>query len=192
VPTWRQRLDAALSPAAKGALGIVVGVVLIVWPSPAVRTVGVVVGLGLVAHAALVVSDRLRHRGGERSWWLVEAVVEAGVGVLLLGWPGISQVALLYVVGVTAVVLGVLEAVSLEGEGHTTRERWLGGVAAAVAFIFGIAMIGAAPRGANTVITLLGLYFLALGVLRLVQAVPHSRLRDARELPPSPDLPSTG
>src|SRR5262249_8631749 len=191
VPSWRQRLDAALSPAAKGVLGITVGVVLLVWPSPALRTVGIVVGIGLLAHAALVVSDRLRHGGGERSWWLLEAVVEAGVGVLLLGWPGISQVGLLYVVGVTAVALGALEATSLAGDAHTTRERWLGGVAAAVAFILGIAMLGAAHRGADTVITLVGVYFVALGVLRLVQAAPRPHFRGAHQLPPSPDLPST-
>src|SRR5262249_6498365 len=93
VPSWRQRLDAALSPAAKGVLGITVGVVLLVWPSPALRTVGVVVGIGLLAHAGLEVIDRLRRRGAERSWWLVEIVAAAGVGALLLGWPGISQVA---------------------------------------------------------------------------------------------------
>ena len=189
VPGWRQRLDAVLSPAAKGAISIIVGVVLLVWPSPALRTVGIVVGIGLLAHAALVLSDRLRRRG-THSWWLVEIVVEAGVGVLLLGWPGISQAALLYTVGVTAVLLGAAEAASLGDDSHTTRERWLGGVAAAAAFIFGIAMIGAARRGADTVITLVGLYFVALGILRLVQALPHPHLRDSERLPSSPDLPS--
>jgi uncharacterized membrane protein HdeD (DUF308 family) len=192
VPAWRQRLDAALSPAAKGAVSIVVGVVLLVWPSPALRTVGVVVGIGLVAHAALVLSDRLRRRAGRHSWWLVEVVVEAGVGVLLLGWPGISQVALLYTVGVTAVLLGAAEAASIGDSSHTTRERWLGGVAAAAAFVFGIAMIGAARRGVDTVITLVGVYFVALGFLRLLQAMPHPHLRDSEQLPSSPDLPSPG
>jgi uncharacterized membrane protein HdeD (DUF308 family) len=192
VAGWRQRLDAALSPAVKGAVSIVVGVVLLIWPSPALRTVGIVVGIGLVAHAAFVLSDRLRRRDGRHSWWPVEIVVEAGVGVLLLGWPGISQAALLYTVGVTAVLLGAAEAASLGDDSHTTRERWLGGVAAAAAFIFGIAMIGAARRGADTVITLVALYFVALGMLRLVQAVPHPRLRDSEQLPSSPDLPSTG
>jgi uncharacterized membrane protein HdeD (DUF308 family) len=152
--------------------------------------VGVVVGIGLLAHAALVLSDRLPRRAGRHSWWLAEIVVEGGVGVLLLGWPGISQAALLYTVGVTAVLLGAAEAASLGDDSHTTRERWLGGVAAAAAFIFGIAMIGAARRGADTVITLVGLYFVALGILRLVQAMPHPHLRDSERLPSSPDLPS--
>jgi uncharacterized membrane protein HdeD (DUF308 family)/uncharacterized membrane protein YjdF len=182
VPSWRQRLDAALSPTAKGVLGIAVGVVLLIWPSPALRTLGVVVGIGLLAHAALEVIDRLRHRGGGRRWWLAEIVAEAGVGALLLGWPGISQVALLYAVGLTAVLLGAVEVASLEGDAHTERERWLGGVSAAAAFIFGIAMIGAARRGTDTVVTLVGLYFVVLGVLRLVQAVPRPRLRDTRHL----------
>src|SRR5262249_3436874 len=152
------------------------------WPSPALRSVEVVVGIGLLAHAALEVSDRLRHRGGGRSWWLVEIVAEAGVGALLLGWPDISQVALLYALGLAAVVFGAAEAASLADGAHTTRDRWLGGVAAAVAFIFGIAMIGAARRGADTVITLVGVYFVALGVLQLVRAAWHSHVHDTPEL----------
>jgi uncharacterized membrane protein YjdF/uncharacterized membrane protein HdeD (DUF308 family) len=186
VPSWRRRLEAALSPAAKGALGIAVGVVLLVWPSPALRTVGVVVGVGLLAHAALGVADRLRHRGGGRPGWPVEIVAAAGVGTLLVGWPGISQAALLYAVGVTAVLLGAVEAASLAGTVHTTRERWLGGVAAAAAFIFGLAIIGAARRDVDTVVTVVGLYFVALGVLWLVRAVPGLHRDDARRLASSP------
>jgi uncharacterized membrane protein HdeD (DUF308 family)/uncharacterized membrane protein YjdF len=191
VPGWRQRVDAALSPVAKGVLGIVVGVVLLVWPNPAVRSVGVVVGIGLIAHAVLLVSDRLRHRS-DRSWWLVETVLEAGAGALLLGWPGISRAALLYVLGVTVVALSAVEAASLAGEWHTTRERWLGGIAAGLAFLLGITMLGAAHRGSDTVITLVGVYFVAVGVLQLVRAAPRPHLGETRELPPSPDLPSTG
>jgi uncharacterized membrane protein HdeD (DUF308 family) len=72
---------------------------------------------------------------------------------------------------------------SLDGDAHTERERWLGGVSAAAAFIFGIAMIGAARRGTDTVVTLVGLYFVVLGVLRLVQAVPRRpHFRDSRHL----------
>src|SRR5262249_29701611 len=123
-----------------------------------------------------------------RRWWLVEIVAEAGVGALLLGWPGISQVALLYAVGLTAVLLGGVEAASLAGEAHTTRERWLGGAAAVTAFIFGIAILGAAGRGAATVVPLVGVYFVALGVLRLVQAAPRLHRRDAPQIASSPDL----
>jgi uncharacterized membrane protein HdeD (DUF308 family)/uncharacterized membrane protein YjdF len=186
MPSWRQRLDAALSPAVKGVLGIAVGAVLLAWPSPALRTVGVVAGVGLLAHAALEVSDRLRHRDGGRSWRLAEIVAEIGVGGLLLGWPGISKVALLYAIGLTAVLLAALEAASLEGA-HTTRERWLGGVAAAVAFIFGIAMLGAAERGVDTVVTLVGAYFVALGVVQLVRAVWRP-VREARASVSAPDV----
>jgi uncharacterized membrane protein HdeD (DUF308 family) len=175
-PSWQQRLEAVLSPAAKGTLGIVAGVLLLVWPSPVLRTVEVVVGIALLAHAALDVIDlRRRHRELALGWRLLEIVVEVAVATLLLGWPGISQVGLLYAVGVTAVLLGGLEAASLSSGARASRDRWLGGAAGAAAFVFGMAMIGTAKRDVQTVVTLVGLYFVVLGTLRLVRALQADR-----------------
>jgi uncharacterized membrane protein HdeD (DUF308 family)/uncharacterized membrane protein YjdF len=174
-PSWQQRLEAALPPAAKGMLGIAAGTLLLVWPSPVLRTVEVVVGIALLAHAALDAISLLRtDRGPRRRWRLLEIVAEVGVAALVLGWPGISQVALLYALGSAAVLLGGIEIASLSTSSHGTRERWLGGAAGAAAFIFGMALIGTAQRGIHTVVTLVGVYLLVTGALRVVRSV-HPR-----------------
>jgi uncharacterized membrane protein HdeD (DUF308 family)/uncharacterized membrane protein YjdF len=169
--TWRQGLDATLSPSAKGLIGIAAGLLLLVWPSPVLRTVEVVVGIVLLAHAAVDVHG-LRRPGPPAIWWrLLEIVAQVAVAALVLGWPGLSQVALLYALGLTAVLLGGIEAASLSGGAHTTRDRWLGGAAGAAAFIFGMAMIGTAQRGVHAVVTLVGVYLVVVGALRLVRTL---------------------
>jgi uncharacterized membrane protein HdeD (DUF308 family) len=175
MPSWRQRLDAALPPTAQGVLGILAGTLLLVWPGPALRTVEVIVGIALLGHAAIDANVLRGPDGGRgRRWRLLGTVAEVGVAVLVLGWPGISQVALLYALGSTAVLLGGIEVASLSSGAHGTRERWLGGASGAAAFIFGMAMIGTAQRDVHTVVTLVGVYLVVTGALRVLRTV-HPR-----------------
>src|SRR5262249_4544021 len=112
-PTWQQSIDAALPPAAKGALGILAGILLLAWPSPGLRTVGVVVGAAFLVHGVVDVIGLRRPDGGPATGWRVaEIVAEIAVAALLLGWPGLSQVALLYALGIAAVFIGGIEAAS--------------------------------------------------------------------------------
>ena len=152
------------------------GALLLVWPSPVVRTVEVVVGIALLAHAALDVIDLGRRRGGTAiPWRVLEIVAEAGIAALVLGRPGLSQVAFLYALGAAAVLAGGAEVASLSSGAHTTRDRWLGGAAGAAAFIFGMAMLGTAQRDVHVVVTLVGVYLVVVGALRLVRAMRPAR-----------------
>jgi uncharacterized membrane protein HdeD (DUF308 family)/uncharacterized membrane protein YjdF len=176
-PSWRQRLDAALSPAARGGLAIVAGALLLAWPSPVLRTVELVVGVAFLAHATLGAVALRRHEGGARVRWRILGIVaEAGVAALVLGRPGLSQVAFLYALGIAAVLLGGIEAAALSNAAYTTRDRWLGGAAGAASFVFGMAMIGAAQRDVQAVATLVGVYLVAVGVLRVVRGVHPTRI----------------
>jgi uncharacterized membrane protein HdeD (DUF308 family) len=132
------------------------------------RTVEVVVGVVLLAHAAVDVHGLRRPGAPATRWRVLEIVTQVAVAALVLGWPGLSQVALLYALGITAVLLGGIETASLSSGAHTTRDRWLGGAAGAAAFIFGMAMIGTAQRDVHAVVSLVGVYLVVVGALRLV------------------------
>jgi uncharacterized membrane protein HdeD (DUF308 family)/uncharacterized membrane protein YjdF len=167
---WQRRIG-ALPLAVQGAVAFAAGAVLLALPTPSLRTVGIIVGVALVASAAAEVLELARHRDrAKRADRLVAIAALAGAGAIVLVWPTISQLALLYAVGVSAVVLGVAEIAALSTRPRSTRERWLGAVSGVVAFVFGIAML-ARPQGSlAAVIDLLGVYLLLIGALRLLQA----------------------
>lgn len=164
-----QRGVEGLPQAAKGAVGLVAGIVLLAWPSPALRTVAVVFAVAVLAHAALDVVDLLRGVAGPGR--LAELAAEVAVGTLVLAWPGATQLALVYAIGASSVVLAFLEAASLSTRTRSERERWLGGAASAAALVFGIAMLALPRHSLDAVIAVLGLYLLVLGALRLLRAV---------------------
>ena len=173
---WLQRIE-ALPLAAQGLVGIAAGVVLLALPSPSVRTLGVVLGSALLVTAALGAFALLRgHSRRGRALDGLEIAAAAVVGLLVLTWPTITQLALLYAIGAFSIVLALLEVASLTDErrGH---DRLLGAVAGIAAFVFGLAMVSIPGRSLDAVITLLGLYFLVLGVIRLVQWLAAWRTR---------------
>jgi uncharacterized membrane protein HdeD (DUF308 family)/uncharacterized membrane protein YjdF len=165
---WRP--FAGLSQTVLGAVAVATGTILLALPAPSVRSVGIIVGISLVVSAAVELfeaASRTRMRRVER---LVAGVALAVAGTLVLAWPTITQLALLYAVGATAVVLGLAEAAALSGPTRDNRQRWIGALSSVVAFVFGIAMLSHPTDSLATVINLLGIYLIALGALRLLQA----------------------
>ena len=167
---WQGRL-AGVPLAVLGVGAVAVGAILLALPDPSVRTVGIIVGITLLAFAAVEVVQLLRHDDRvARADRLIAIAALAVAGVIVLAWPAISQLALLYVVGASAVVLAIAEAAALSTRPSTTRERWLGAASSVVAFVFGIAMLGRPESSLDTAIDLLGVYLIVIGVMRLVQA----------------------
>ncbi|HZQ65092.1 MAG TPA: DUF308 domain-containing protein [Gaiellaceae bacterium] len=177
LPAWPRRLG-GLPLAAKGLVGMAAGTVLLAWPSPALRTVAIVFGVAVLAHAGLDLVELLRARGSRGlAGRLAEIAAEVAVGVLVLAWPQISRLALLYAIGASSVVLAFLEAAALSTAPHSDRDRWLRGAASAAAFVFGVALLGAPRRSVDAMVAALGLYLLVLGALRLVRALQAWRGR---------------
>jgi uncharacterized membrane protein HdeD (DUF308 family) len=177
----RQRRLAGLPLAAQGAVAVAAGTFLLALPTPSLRTVGIIVGVALVVFAAAEVVELVRHQDpATRVDRFIAIVALAGAGTVVLVWPTISQLALLYAVGASAVVLGVAEAAALSTRSRSGRERWLGALSSIVAFVFGIALLARPGGSLSTVINLLGLYLIVTGALRLLQAMDawHRRRSD--------------
>jgi uncharacterized membrane protein HdeD (DUF308 family) len=167
---WRQRME-GLPLAAQGLVGLGAGLLLLALPSPSLRTLGVVLGSALLVTAALGAFALLRgHSRRGRAFDALEVAAAAVAGLLLLVWPTITQLGLLYAVGVFSIILALLEVASLT-EDRPGHDRWLGAVAGIAAFVFGLAMLASPGRSLDAIITLLGLYFLVLGAIRLFQSL---------------------
>jgi uncharacterized membrane protein HdeD (DUF308 family) len=168
---WQRRL-AGLPLAVLGAVAVAAGALLLALPTPTVRTAGIIVGIALLVSAAVEIVELVRHHDRvKRADHLIAIAALAGTGTVVLAWPTISQLALLYAVGASAVVLGVVEAAALSGGPRSSRNRWLGALSSVVAFVFGVAMLARPGGSLDAVINLLGLYLIVIGALRLLQAV---------------------
>jgi uncharacterized membrane protein HdeD (DUF308 family) len=182
VAGWMTRF-AGLPAAAQGAAALVAGVILLALPGPSLRTVGVIVGIALLLFALFEVVDTAWHRyrlaASTKAISIVEIAGAAAAGAIVLAWPTITQLALVYAVGASAVVLGVAEAAALSNS-TDVHQRWLGAVSAVLALAFGLTLLARPHSAFDKVITLLGLYLVVIGALRLIRAaVAHRRAERA-------------
>jgi len=115
---------------------------------------------------------------GERGWLVLSSLLGIAVGVMVLVWPSISALALLYVIGAYAIALGIIAvggAFWLPIDGGDTALMILSGM---VSILFGIVIFSRPGAGALVTLALIAAFALATGITEVVVAIGGERLVD--------------
>ncbi len=92
-----------------GLLAVVLGVVILVWPGISLDALTIVFGAyAFITGAVSLVAPFSASARNERGWLIVSGLLGIADGVMVLVWPSISALALLYVIGIYALALGIL------------------------------------------------------------------------------------
>ncbi len=173
-----------------GALSVALGVLILVWPSISLFALTIVFGVYALATGLVgLVSAFSGAEEGERSWLIVSSLLGIAIGVMVLVWPGISALALLYVIGAYAVALGILAIVGafwLPIDGGDTALMIVSGL---VSILFGIVIFAKPGAGALVVLALIAAFALVTGITEVIAAIGGKRLLDSglkRTLAPKP------
>ena len=97
-----------------GLLSAAAGVLIIVWPTPGLTVVGIVLGAWLIVVGTLSISGAFAVRKLFPDWYLllIMGLLEVPLGVLALANPGATLAALITVGGIYAVAIGVMQIVT--------------------------------------------------------------------------------
>ena len=160
-----------------GLLSIVFGVVIVVWPGISLLALTILFGAYTLATGVVGLYFSLTaEANGERGWLIVSSLLGIVVGITVLVWPDISALALLYVIGAYAIVLGILAlggAFWLPLGGGDTALMILSGL---VSILFGIVMFAKPGDGALVTLALIAAFALITGISELVVAIGGKRL----------------
>ena len=93
-----------------GAVSILAGLVLLFWPEGSGRLLLMVLGIWALAQGGLMLFAGFQAdpEDPDRSPTMGIGVVAAGVGLILLLWPGVGAVTISWLIGIAALVVGVL------------------------------------------------------------------------------------
>jgi uncharacterized membrane protein HdeD (DUF308 family) len=96
-----------------GLLSMAAGVLIIVWPSPGLTAVGVILGAWLIVMGTISITSAFAARKLFPDWWvlLILGLLEVPLGVLALADPGATLAAIVTVGGIWAVAIGVMRIV---------------------------------------------------------------------------------
>jgi uncharacterized membrane protein HdeD (DUF308 family) len=96
-----------------GLLSMAAGVLIIVWPTPGLLAVSIILGAWLVVMGSIALAGSFAARAVIPDWWLVLllGLAEVALGVLALADPGATLAAIITVGGIWAVAIGVMRIV---------------------------------------------------------------------------------
>jgi uncharacterized membrane protein HdeD (DUF308 family) len=179
-----------------GLASAAVGVMILAWPGIGVFALTIVFGAYTLATGVVELGTAFtsRHKE-ERGWLSLRGLLGIAVGVMVLAWPGISALALLYVIGAYALGLGILAVVAsfrLPLDGRDTASVILTGL---VSIVFGIVVFAAPGAGALAVLALIAAFALVTGISELVVAIGGEKLLERKVkkafTPPRPSRHTT-
>jgi uncharacterized membrane protein HdeD (DUF308 family) len=105
--------EGTLGTGISGALSIAFGAIIIIWPNISLFSLVIVFGAFALARGIIDLGTAISGSVKEgRGWLVLSGLAGIVVGLLCFFWTGMSALALLYVIGAYAVVLGLIALIA--------------------------------------------------------------------------------
>jgi uncharacterized membrane protein HdeD (DUF308 family) len=141
----------------------------LIWPNLTPVSLVFLFGAYLLADGLLAVIAGLTRHNGSRPWWLllIEGFMGIAAGVLTFLLPGLTAIALLYLIAAWAIVTGMVEIVSAIRLRADIKNEGLLGLSGVLSVVLGVVLViwpGASTLG---LVWLIGAYALVFGLLQI-------------------------
>jgi uncharacterized membrane protein HdeD (DUF308 family) len=157
----------------RGLAGIIFGIITFIWPGISLAALVLVFGAYALVDGVLAIISAIRWRGEVDRWWvlLLEGLAGVAAGIVTFIWPGISALALIYVIAAWALVTGVLEIAAAIRLRKIITGEWLLALIGIVSLALGVMLALFPDPGALALVIGIGAYAMATGVLLVVLAI---------------------
>jgi uncharacterized membrane protein HdeD (DUF308 family) len=165
-----------------GVAGIIFGIVALVWPGITLIALVALFGAFALVTGVFTLVAGLDFATERASHWVplvFGGLAGVAIGVFTFFSPGITALALVFVIAAWAIITGIFEFVAgIEYTGQI-RGSWTLWLAGLFSVAFGVLVALSPGPGALAILWLIGFYAIVFGVLRLVFAY---RMRKDRTL----------
>ena len=172
----------------RGILAVIVGIIALAWPSVTVLALVILFAVYAFMAAGLQAARAFSSaKAGPVFGHLLLGLVDLAAGVVALAWPGPTALVLVLIVGLWAIVAGLVEIAAVFGHGEAAGTRVLFILGGLITVAFGVVLCARPGIGAVTLALLFGLFSLIYGIsqttmaaqLRRTGSTLHSILPDA-------------
>ena len=162
--------------ALRGLVAVLFGLAALFWPGLVLAVLILLFGAYALVDGILAVITAFRSSGGSTRRWLllIEGVISILFGIVALFWPGLTALALLYIVAFWAILIGIariLMAIMLRRE---IENEWSIALSGVLSVILGIILILLPGAGLLAYTWLIGILALVVGIALIYYA---SRVR---------------
>jgi uncharacterized membrane protein HdeD (DUF308 family) len=160
-----------------GALSVLFGVVILIWPSISLYALVLLFGAYALVRGSFGLAAAITGPIKQgRDWLAVSSVASIVVGVVVFFFTDMSALALLYVIGAYAVVIGSITVGAAFRLPLDSGDRILLALTGFVSIVFGVVMFAKPDDGALVLLGLIAAYALIVGFAELAVAIGGRRL----------------
>lgn len=154
----------------RGIVAIFFAILAFFWPSLTLSLLIVFLGLYLLVDGVFALVWAVKSMAHHKQWWLflLEGILGLAVGLLVLFWPGVTALVMLYFVAAWAIITGLFEIwAGFAAEWDAMMKSMLI-VVGIISLILGILLFAFPFGGILAAVWLLGLYALIAGIALVV------------------------
>lgn len=167
----------------RGIAAVLFGLTAFLWPGVTFVVLVLAFGAYVLIDGVFTLVSGLMRVGKTSRWWVfvLEGLVSIVVGILTFIWPGVTGLALLYLIAAWAIITGVLEVAAAIRLRKEIDNEWMLGLSGVASIILGMLLVFQPAAGSVAVIWMIGAYALIFGILLITLSF---RLRSWRSHPP--------
>ena len=174
--------------ALRGLFAIIFGVLTFLRPGLTLELLVLFFGAYVLMDGIFTLIAAWRNNTGVNHWWLLlEGIISIIAGGLTFFWPGLTAIALVYLIAWWAVITGIFEIMAAIELRKTITGEWLLILGGLFSVFFGVVIALYPGTGILTVVWLIGFYAIAFGGMLLGLAW---RLRNWHDSLPDMTLPA--
>jgi uncharacterized membrane protein HdeD (DUF308 family) len=172
----------------RGVLAIIFGLIALFTPIATALALAIVIGAYAIVNGVFDIIEAIRHRGSSSMVLRIGlGVVSILFGILVLVWPGISLAILVIMVGIWAIIIGILQTVSSVGHRAVPNSGWVWGIiGGALSILFGILVLIWPGTGVVSIIWIIGIWAIVWGITLIVLGVQLRKAASTTEAGASP------
>jgi len=154
----------------RGVLAILFGLMLMLLPPLGLLTLVFLFGFYAIADGVFnLIAAFRRNQRSHAPWWalLIAGILSLVAGFIALFWPGITAIALVFVIAGWSLATGIMSIVAAARLRRQIEGEWLLVVTGVLSIIFGILIAIFPGAGALTLVIWIGAYSVVSGVLMI-------------------------
>jgi uncharacterized membrane protein HdeD (DUF308 family) len=167
----------------RGVCAVLFGVGAFAWPGLTLTVLVLLYGAYALVEGVLAVACALVGRQAGPFPWGVFLAGLAGVavGVVTFLYPGLTALALVYLIAAWALIRGIFEIIAAVHLRKEMENEWLLGLSGLLSVVLGVLLLVAPGAGALAVLWWIGAFAIVFGVLTIMLGVRLKGVRDRLE-----------
>ena len=163
----------------RGICAVLFGLAAFAWPGITLAVLILFYGAYVLVEGIFaVVSSFGRTKDGKFPWSMfLVGFVSIAVGVITFVWPGLTALALLYLIGAWAIVRGIFEIVAAIELRKQIEGEWFLIFAGIASVLFGVLMVLWPGAGVLALLWLIGIFAVIFGVIIIILAFKLRELK---------------